>query len=320
MNRREVIAVLALPLLASHASGQQRDKHRVGILTPSTLQWPPAVFVQAMRDHGYDENINLALLLRDAAGRLDMLPQLAAELVSQRVDVIVAVTTPGAQAARAATRSIPVVMSVVADPVAIGLVSNLARPESNLTGISNLGRQLTQKRLQLLKEALPAAVRIGVLLHPDDPIVAPQITDTKSAAEQLGVEARFFDVRGTVDLERAFAAMAEWRAEAILRLTGQSVLVAKPTIELALKYRLPTMLLTKEDVAGGALMSYDPDRIELLRRTAHFVDKILKGAVPRDLPIEQPTKFELVINLKTAKALGLTIPPALLARADEVIE
>ena len=321
MRRREVIAGLALPLLAHGARAQQGDKrHRVGILTPSTLQWPPAVFAQAMRELGYNEGTNLALLLRNAEGRLDMLPRLAADLVREDVNVIVAVTTPGAQAARAATGSIPVVMSVVADPVATGLVGNLARPEGNLTGISNLGRQLTQKRLELLKEALPAAVRISVLLHPDDPIVVPQIADTKAAADQLEVKARFFDVRGTDDLERAFAAMAEWRAEAILRLTGQSVLVAKPTIELALKYRLPTMLLTKEDVVGGALMSYDPDRIELLRRTAHFVDRILKGATPSELPIEQPTKFELAINLKTAKALGVMIPPALLARADEVIE
>jgi putative tryptophan/tyrosine transport system substrate-binding protein len=321
MKRRDFIAGLTLPFFARNAWAQQGEKrHRVGILTPSTLQWPSAVFTQAMREFGYNERINLALLLRSAEGRLDRLPQLATELVRENVNVMVAVSTPGALAARAARRSIPVVMSLVADPVAAGLVTNLARPEGNLTGISNLGRQLTEKRLELLKEALPAAVRVGVLLNPDDPIVVPQVADTKAAAERLGIDARFFDVRGVDDLEGVFAAMIAWRADAILRLTGQAVLVGKPTIELALKYRLPTMLLTKDDVGAGALMSYDPDRTELLRRTANLVDKILKGATPGELPIEQPTKFELVINLKTAKALGLTIPPLLLARADEVIE
>jgi putative ABC transport system substrate-binding protein len=159
-----------------------------------------------------------------------------------------------------------------------------------------------------------------VLLHPDDPIVVPQVADTKAAAQRLGIEARFFDVRAVDDLEQVFAAIIAWRANAILRLTGQSVLVAMPTIELALKHHLPTMLLTKDDASAGALMSYDPDRTDLLRRTAYLVDKILKGATPSELPIEQPTKFELVINLKTATALGREIPPKLLALADKVIE
>jgi putative ABC transport system substrate-binding protein len=320
MKRRDFIAGLMMPLFCPTALGQQPKTYRVGILTPSMLQLPAAVFMRAMRELGYQEGVNLTMLWRDAAGRLDALPQLAGELVSEKVDVIVAVTTPSAKAARAATGSIPVVMCVVADPVATGLVGNIARPERNLTGVSNLGRQLTQKRLELLKEAVPEAVRIGVLLHPDDPIVIPQIADTKAAAERLGVEMRLVEVRDTSDLEAAFSAMSEWRTDAILRLTGQSVLVAKPTIELALKYRLPTMLLTKEDVGAGALMSYDPDRTELLRRTAYFVDKILRGASPGELPVEQPTKFELAINLRTAKTLGLSIPPTLLAPADEVIE
>lgn len=278
------------------------------------------MFRQALRELGYEERVNLTISLRDARGRLEILPQLASDLVRENVDVLVAVNTPGARAAISATQTTPIVMSVVGDPVATGLVTNLRRSDTNVTGVSNLNRELTAKRFELLKQAVPGAARIAVLLHPDDPIVAPQVEDTKTASAQLGVEAKFFAVRNVEDLRRAFTMMKEWRAHAVLRLAGQAFGVSKPTIELALQYRLPTMLLAKEEVSAGALMSYDPDRAELHRRTAYLVAKILNGVKPADLPIEQPTRFHLVINLKTARALGVTIPPSLLLRADQVIE
>ena len=290
------------------------------MLTPSASQWHPEAFKQALRELGYEEPANVTILLRDAGGKLDKLPQLAQELVRERVDVLVAVTTPGTRAAMDATKAIPIVMTVVADPVAMGFVSNLGRPGGNVTGISNLNRELTTKRLELLKEAVPGAVRIAVLLHPDDPIVAPQMDDTKSVAPRLGVEPRFFPVRTTDDLRRAFTTMTEWRAHAVLRLAGLPLSLSTPAIELALRHHLPTMLVLKEEVTAGALMAYDANRAEMFGRSAWFVDRILKGARPGDLPVEQPTRFELRVNLKTAKALGLTIPSSVILRADLVIE
>jgi putative ABC transport system substrate-binding protein len=296
-------------------------RHKVGVLTPAAAQWHhPQVFTAALRDLGYDTASNLSLLVRDAGGRLGDLPRLAAALVDEKVDVILAVNTPGTRAAMDATRSIPIVMVAVADPVATGFVTSLSRPGGNVTGLSTLGRDLTGKKLELLKEAVPGAGRIAVLLHPDDPIVVPQVADAKVAAARLGVEARFFDVRDVGDLQKAFAAMRQWPAQAAMRLPGQAFGVSAPSIELAFKHRLPLMLTIKEEVRAGGLMSYDPDRAEMARRSAQLIDKILKGARPGDMPVEQPTKFELVINLKTARAVGLTIPPAVLARADEVIE
>lgn len=305
---------------APTAAQQTRRVHRVGVLTPVAGQWQGLVFRNAMRELGYEEGVNLILIERDAHNRLDTLPQLASDLVREGVDVIVSVNTPGARAAIGATKIIPVVMSVVADPVSMGLVASLARPGGNATGVSNLGRDLTEKRLQLLKETVPAANRIAILLNPDDPIVNPQTEDAKHAAGRLGIETRLFPARSVHDIEPAFAAMAQWPAQAIFRLAGQALPVSGPTIELAYRHRLPAMLLTKDEVAAGALMSYDADRSETFRRTAYFVDRIIKGDKPSDLPIEQPTRFELVINLRTARGLGLTIPPAILARADEVIE
>lgn len=321
--RRRVVATITLTclLMSLDAVAQQSQKaYRVGVLTPSASQWQPAVFRQALRDLGYREPSNLTLIVRDAGGRLDTLPQLAAELVRENVDVLVAVNTPCARAAIDATKTIPIVMSVVGDPLATGFVTNLGRPGGNVTGVSNLNREITAKRLQLLKETVPHLIRVAVLFHPDDPITAPQIRDIKASASQLGVEPRFFPVRNAEELQGAFATMVQWRAQAVLRLAGQAFPLSKPTVELAVKHSLPTMLLTKEDVALGALMSYDADRADLFRRTAHFVDKILKGAKAGQLAVEQPTKFELSINTKTAKAIGLTIPSPVLVRADHIVE
>jgi putative ABC transport system substrate-binding protein len=321
--RRRIIATITLTcvVMSPNAIAQHAQKvYRVGVLTPSASQWQPDVFRQALRDLGYQEPSNLTLFVRDAGGHLDALPRLATELVRDKVDVLVAVNTPGTRAAIAATKTTPIVMSVVRDPLATGFVTNLSRPGGNVTGVSNLNREITAKRLQLLREAVPHLARVGVLLHPDDPITAPQLKDTEAAAAQLGVDARFFPVRNVEELHGAFATMVKWRAQAVLRLAGQAFALSKPTVELALKHALPTMLLTKDDVALGALMSYDADRAELFRRTAHFVDKILKGAKPGELAVEQPTKFELSINIKTANAIGLTVPSSVLLRADHIIE
>lgn len=319
VKRRAFLAAAGALLGAPRAFAQTTKVYRVGVLTPSAPQWQPSVFRQALRDLGYAEPQNLTIAVRDARGRLEALPTLAMELVREHVDVIVAVNTPGTRAAMRATKTIPIVMAVVGDPVATGFVPNLQRPGGNITGVSNLNREITAKRLQLLREAVPSAERVAVLLHPDDPITRPQVDDTKAAAIQLGIELKFFPVRGIEDLDRAFVSMKEWRAQAILRLAGQAFALSRPTIQMALAHRLPTMLLTKEDVALGALMSYDADREELFRRSAHFVDEILKGAKAGDLAVEQPSRFELVINRKTEKAIGLTIPPSLLLRADRII-
>ena len=326
MKRRAFIQAVSLAAFAvpRAVKAQQAGKqYRVGVLLPAAAQWTLAqegVFRETLRDLGYNEGTNLTIELRDAAGRLERLPQLAAEIVRANVDVIVAVNTPGTRAAIDATKTIPIIMGLVGDPVATGFVTSLGRPGGNVTGVSTQLGELAAKRLQLLTEAVPTATRIAVLMNPDDPVVQPQIPDTKTAAGRLGIETEFLAVRDIGDLERAFATLLEWRAQAILRLAGQGQMVAQPTIELALRHRLPTMLILKSDVTAGALMSYDADRVAAFRRVAQYVDKILKGAKPADLPVEQPTMFELVINLKTAKAIGLTLPQSIVVRADEVIE
>jgi putative tryptophan/tyrosine transport system substrate-binding protein len=210
-------------------------------------------------------------------------------------------------------------MTAIGDPVGLGLVSNLARPGGNVTGLSNLSGDLAGKRLELLKEAVPSARRIAVMMHPDDPIVPIQLKDTKATAARLGVELETFPVRQTNELEPAFHRARQWRAQALLRLAGQATVIGPPTAELALKYRLPAMLLVRQDVEAAALMSYFTDHQALFRRAATYIDKILKGTKPGEIPIEQPSRFEFYVNLKTAKQLGLTIPPNVLARADRVI-
>ena len=326
MRRRAFVQAISLAAFAvprAVKAQQARKQYRVGVLLPAAAQWSPAqerMFRETLRDLGYNEGTNLAIELRDAAGHLERLPQLAGEIVRASVDVIVAVNTPGTRAAIDATKTIPIIMGLVGDPVATGFVTSLSRPGGNLTGVSVQIGELAAKRLQLLKEAVPTASRVAVLMNPDDPIAEPQIPDTKTAAGRLGIETEFLAVRDVDGLERAFATLLEWRAQAILRLAGQGGTVAQPTIELALRHRLPTMLIMKSDVAAGALMSYDTDRVEAFRRVAQYVDKVLKGAKPADLPVEQPTRFELVVNLKTAKAIGLTLPQSIVTRADQVIE
>ena len=315
-----ILAVLLLGApLAAEAQPAGPGVRTVGVLTPHREDPAYPVFFETLRQLGYHDR-NLRLLVRSAEWKHDRLPALATELVEARADVIVAFNTPGARAAIQATKHIPIVMSIVGDPIGTGFVSNLAHPGGNVTGISNMSGELASKRLSLLKEIVPRAKRIAVLLNPVDPVTVPQMRDTERAAPALGVEVRFFPAKSPTELPETFMHMLAWRADAALWLAGQPDAFQSGTIELAAKHQLPTMVVRRVNVEAGGLISYFPDHAELVRRTAMYVDKILKGAKPVDLPVERPTKFELAINLKTAKALGLAVPPSLRLQADRVVE
>jgi putative ABC transport system substrate-binding protein len=323
---RLVVVLLATLLLASNLAVEAQQTgasvHTVGVLAPHDhyRDREYGAFIEVLRSLGYDQGTNLRLLLRSAEGKSDRLPALARELVDARVDVIVAINTPGAGAAVQATKQIPIVMAIVGDPVATGFVSNLARPGGNVTGISNISRELTAKRLALVKEAVPAAKRIAGMFNPNDPLNALQMEDLRRAAPALKVDIQFFPVTTPGELSEVFKRIASWRAEAALWLSGQSQALQPAAVKLAATYRLPVMGTYRAVVEAGGLMSYSPDDVELFRRTAVYVDRILKGSRPGDLPVELPTRFVLAINTKTAKALGLTIPQSLLVRADQLIE
>jgi len=281
-------------------------------------------FLQGLRGLGYVEGRNVLIEYRDAKGKPERFPALAAELVALKVDVIVtAGGTLAALAAKRATTTIPVVFAGVGDPVADGLVTSLARPGGNLTGLS-LVLQLVDKLLELLKQAVPEVSRVALLLKPDaapDRTIKDYLQAAEAAAQALGVRLQVVEARGPEDFDRAFSDMARARAGALAVLATPVFNSARrPLVDLAAKNRLPTVFSLSDYVDAGGLISYGPDRRDLFRRVATYVDRILKGAKPGDLPVEQPTKFELVINLKTAKALGLTIPQSVLARADRVIE
>ena len=325
MRRIELILALSVFLAPVAADTQQPIKPiHIGVLTPqshdaSTAVW--ASFVDGLRDLGWLEGKDFLLEFRFAEGKFDRLAVLAAELVKLNVKAIVAVNSPGTRAAMTATKSIPIVMVEVGDPVATKFVKSLARPGGNVTGVSSTSRDLTRKRLELLKEAAPRTRRIAVLLNPDDPTSAPQWRDAEAAASSLGVQLLRFEIRNPNDLERAFDGAVVAKADAVMRLVDPLVAVLRAeTLELLSRHRLPAIMAAREEVENGALMSYFAEPNDSYRRAATYVDRILKGAKPGDLPVEQPTKFELAINLKTAKALGLTIPQTLLLRADEVIK
>ena len=316
------VVFVAWPLVAS---GQQAGKPiRIGILTAqsretSTASWES--FRQGLRHLGWENGRNLIIEERFTDGNFDRLQVSAQELLKLNVTLIVAANSPGASAAISATKTVPIVMVEVGDPVATGFVTNLARPGGNVTGVSNIASDLTQKRLALLKEAVPRASRIAVIMNPDDPIIPMQWRDAEAGAGRLGVQLLRLEIRNVDDLRRVFEVAAKGKADAILRLADPLAGMLNPeTVELAMKYRLPTMVRSRLDVEAGGLMSYFPDPRDYYRQAASHVDKILKGAKPGDLPIEQPTRIELVINLKTAKALGLTIPQSLLGRADAIIQ
>ncbi|MBI3516538.1 MAG: ABC transporter substrate-binding protein [Proteobacteria bacterium] len=320
MRRRDVLGLLAAGVAVMRAGdARAAEPYRIGVLMPTPLPLEETAFREALRERGYIEGASVVIDVRRAEGALDRLPALAAGLVADRPHVIVAVNTPGTQAALAATRTIPVVMAVVGDPLGMGFVTNLARPGGHVTGVSNLSSELAAKRLSLLKEAVAAARRIAVMLNPDDPITLPQMRDTTSAAPAVGVDIEFFPMR-LAQLDALFERMLEWRPDAALWLAGQGQAFEQRVVGLAARRRLPVMHTLRRHVEAGGFMSYFADNVALFGLAAGYVDKILRGAHPGDLPVEQATKFELAINLKTAAALGLTVPPALILRADVVIE
>jgi len=280
-------------------------------------------FRQGLREHGYTEGQTLTIEWRFAEGRLEQLPELAAELVRLKVDLIFAETTPAARAAKQATTTIPIVFNPIADAVGEGFVASLARPGGNVTGLTQAAPELSGKRLELLKETVPGMTRVGLLSHPGVPseaAVKSMLVQTEAAARALRVQLKYLQAHGPNDFARALAAMSRERVDGLILIPSPMFLSERRRIvDLAAKNRLPAMFYFREFAEAGGLMSYGPDLPKLWRSAAAYVDKILKGAKPADLPVEQPTKFELVINMKTAKALGLTIPQTLLQRADEVI-
>jgi putative ABC transport system substrate-binding protein len=278
-------------------------------------------FRDGLRTLGYAEPVNFTLEERYAEGRTDRLAALAQELVARRPDVMLVSTTPASLAAKAASSQVPMVVVLVADPVGTGIVQSLARPGGNITGITNIVAELAGKRLELLKELLPAARRIAVLVNPESQNAPLQLASAHAAAARLGIELRpVLDVRRAEDLAIAFEAAVRAKADAAIRMIDPLVfMLREQTAALSIKHRLAVVYPSREDVESGGLVAYGTNVPEQYRQAAGLVDRILKGARPADLPVEQPTKFELVINLKTARALGLTIPQALLLRADEVI-
>jgi len=329
IDRRTFLAGTGAVLLAAPlaAEAQQAAKiARIGWLAVNLAAAPrlEEAFRQGLRDLGYVEGRNVVIEIRDAEGKPERLPALAAELVALKVDVIVAPNTPQALAAKQATRTLPIVFSFVADPVASGLVTSLARPGGNVTGLSSLTPELVGKRLELLTQAVPGVSRVAVLWQPGfqgERTDKDMLKGADVAARALGVRLQFVEAQGPADIDRAFSDMTRARAGA-LTVVGNTMFITerRRLVDLAAKNRLPAVYARREYVDAGGLMSYGSNIADLFRRAATYVDKILKGAKPADLPVEQPTKFELVINLRTAKALGLTIPPSLLARADEVIQ
>jgi len=278
-------------------------------------------FRQGLADLGWVEGQNIAIELRTADGKYERLPDLAAELVRLKVDVIFASSTPAAVAAKRATTTIPIVIGRVADPVESGIVASLARPGGNITGWTHQGLELRVKYLDFLKEAVPGATRIGVLWNPANPIHGPSLKTIEAAAQALTVELHPVGVRKPEEIEGAFSTLVRKRVQALTVFQDGMFLARGPQIvALAARNRLPAMYAATELVRGGGLMGYGVNLPEMYRRGSSFVDRILKGTKPADLPVEQPTKFELVINLKTAKALGLTIPQSILVRADEIIQ
>ena len=317
-----VVLSVGLTLAALAAEAQQTEKvRRIGYLSATSPTEASDGLRQGLRSHGYVEGQNLLIEWRFAEGRYDRLPGFAAELVRLKVEVVVTVATEAALAAKKATAAIPIVFTLVSDPVAAGLVSNLARPGANLSGFSMLAIDLTGKRLELLKEAVPSLKSVAILTDRANYVNASVLKEAQIAARKLGLEVRLIEVRDADELEPAFTTIAREGARGIVLVPSPFLVTHRIQIaELATKGRLPVLGWTDTLVQGGALISYGPSAVDIQRRAGGHVAKILNGAKPGDLPVEQPTKIELVINLKTAKALGLTIPQTLLLRADQVIE
>jgi putative ABC transport system substrate-binding protein len=327
MERRAFLATLAGGFLASRLAVEAQPAPktaRIGFLSLSPGPTPTMDISPGLRELGWIEGQNLAIEYRWAASREDQLPALAAELVRLKVDVIVTSSTPAAQAAKRATTTIPIVATFVADPVGSGLVASLARPGGNITGLTTLATGLVAKRLELLKAVVSGSTRVAVLWQPGalgERTMRDMMEETQVAGRTLALQLQFVEARRPDDFEQAFSAMREARAGGVLVFPNPILFEARRSIVAhAAKSRLPVVYPWREAASVGGFISYSTNFPDMYRRAATYVDKILKGAKPADLPIEQPTKFELVINLKTAKALGLTIPPSLLQRADQVIE
>jgi len=319
--RAVLLVTLALLVAPLAADGQPGGKiWRIGVL--ANEPWAPMDGLrEGLRQLGYTEGKTHSLEYRWYQGQAERLPALAADLVNLQVDVIVTVATPATLAAKQATTMIPIVMANVGDPIDTGIVASLARPGGNVTGLSVLTAELEPKRLELLKEVLPNLSRVGVLWNPTNPFEAIAVQHAQRAAQTLGLSLHLVPVRAAHDLDRAFSSITRLRPEAMLVIADQLLLSQRTRIaDHMARSRLPTAFTHRAHVEVGGLLSYSANYYESFRRAATFVDKILKGAKPADLPVEQPTRFELVINMKTAKALGLTIPPSVLMRADEVIQ
>ncbi len=325
MQRREFITLLggaaaAWPL-AARAQPPPRPA-RIGILHPGS---PPDPWLdglrQGLRDLGYVEGQNLSVEYRWAEGKGERLDSLAQELFASKIEVLVVMTGPAVLAAKRQSKTVPIVMAVSGDPVGTGVVTNLARPEGNVTGFSLMSADLAGLRLGVLKEAIPTAKRVAVLYNPAEPPTVREMRETEAAAQTLGVTLQPVEARSTDALDQAFASAAQEHADALITFAhGFAFLHRRRIADLAVQNRLPAMYGWREFADIGGLMAYGPNVTATLRRAATYVDRIIKGAKPAALPVEQPTKFELVINLKTAKALDLKIPSSLMLRADEVIE
>ena len=316
------ILVLLVGCVGTAEAQQPGKVYRIGYLSPRLgIEPRDEAFRQGLRELGYIEGKNIVIEYRYADGKLDRLPALAAELVNLKVDVIVSGNPAGTGAAKDATKTIPIIMTQDPDPVGNGYAASLARPGGNITGLSNFASEISGKRLELLKEMVPRLARVAVLGNSTNPGNAKYLNDTHDAAAALRVQVQYLDVRSRDEIETAFQATTKWRADAALFLGSTVFNSHRPLVaELAIKNRLPAIFYAPEWVENGVLATYSANNAELWRRAATYVDKIVKGAKPADLPVEQPTKFELVINLKTAKQIGVTIPPNVLARADKVIK
>jgi putative tryptophan/tyrosine transport system substrate-binding protein len=326
-NAVRCIMALTLSLLAAPLAATAQPPARVprlGLLIPgsaSAFASRLEAFRQGLHDLGYLEGQNIAIAYRFADGKADRFPALAAELVHLQVDILVTDGTPAIRAAKQATTTIPIVMAASGDPVGAGLVASLARPGGNITGLSFQSDELSGKWLELLKEAVPQIAHVAVLWQPDAPGRSTlPFQEAQKAAQALGLQLQSLEVQSPDEFDQRFAAMTREHADALVVISNAWFFSHRSRLaELAVQHRLPAIFHLREYVEAGGLMSYGTDSNERYRRVATYVDKILKGATPADLPVEQPTTFELVINLKTAKTLGLTIPPALLSRADKVI-
>jgi putative tryptophan/tyrosine transport system substrate-binding protein len=330
MHRRSFLVSMGVLMALPHAASAQEYKAgktwRIGMLlpgTPATATRSPRMqaFYQSLRELGWVEGQNVVFERRYAEGQYDRLSALATELARLNVDVIVTASTPPAKAAKSATTSIPIVILDPGDPVATGLVTSLARPGGNVTGVSSIAPDLAAKRLSMLKETAPKTSRVAVLFNAAIPPAEIAMEELKAAAQALGLRIQSVAVQGPKGFEEAFGTITQDRADGLIVFPDPLTFQNQELIaNFAAKSRISSLFGAKEFVEIGGLMSYGPSYSGMFRRGAYYVDRILKGAKPADLPVEQPTKFELVINLKTAKALGLTIPPSLLQRADHVIE